>query len=168
VTENEEENREMNNPFPHILEFIRIRIRWGILDVPRKIVRWFKNLGWKITFGFMNSSVKRSMDNLKSLKKHFEFRNWMFKQIIKYMTENQGWVLTVVHPRAEHLKKRWVQMAFVNPQFLNVETVIEEDGTKVVKNIELLPRQELLVQEWHITNLEHILRQEKCNLEVEE
>ena len=45
MTENEEENEEMNNPLPHILEFIRIQIRWGILDIPRKIVRLLKQQG---------------------------------------------------------------------------------------------------------------------------
>lgn len=171
MTESEEENREMNNPLPHILEFIRIWIRWNVIDVPRKIGRWFKNLGWKIIFSLMNSSMKKSVKNIKTIEKVLGFRDWSLNQIIKYMTENQGWILAINHPKAEHLKKRWVAMSFINPQFIEVGTTEKEDGTKVVQSIEFLLSQEHLVTNWHIVNqehLEHILRQEKCNLEVEE
>lgn len=177
MTESEEKNEEINNPLPHILEFIRIRIRWDILDIPRKIIRWLKSLGWKIVFSLMNSSMKKSMKNLKTVEKYLGFRDWMFNQIIKYMTENQGWVLAVTRPKGEHLKKHWVQMSFINPQFLEVGVIEKEDGTKVVQSIELLPPQEHLSTDWHIINeehLEHILKQDRYKkadeflLEVEE
>ena len=164
MTESEEKNEEMNNPLPHILEFVRIRIKWDILGIPRKIINWFKRQGWKATFNLMNSSVKKSSKNLKSVKKYLKFRDWALNQIVKYMTENQGWILAVTRPKAEHLKKHWIQMAFINPQFVEVGVTEEKDGTKVVQSIELLPPQEHLITDWHIMNqehLEHILKQDR-------
>lgn len=171
MTENEEKNEEMNNPLPHILEYLKIDFRWNVLDVPRKTGRLIKQQGWKIVFGLMNSSMKKSLKNLKSIERHLEFRNWMFGQIVKYMTENQGWVLMILRPEGKDKEKHWIQMSFVDPRFLHVETATNEDGTKRVTHIEFVESAKSVVQDWHIMNqehLDHILKQEKFTPEVKE
>ncbi len=171
MTENEEENGEMNNPLPHILDFVRIQIRWGVLDIPRKIVRLLKQQGWKVVFWLMNFSMRKTSKNLEAVTEYFKFRDWAYKQIIKYMTENQGWVLMILRPEGKGMEKHWIQMSFVDPRFLHVETTIKEDGTRAVTSMEFVPSAKSVVQDWHIVNkkhLDHILKQEKFTPEVKE
>lgn len=168
-SENQEEKRmEENSSLPHLLSFIWLKIKWGIFEpiirIPGRISRAFNRWGWIQTFKFVNSATKKSLENVKGLKKVFKFRDWMFNRIIEYMTMDVGWVLTITRPKAEHLKTRWIQMAFINPQFLEVKLKEKGGGVKAIRSIELLPHPDHLETEWHVVNeehLEHIMKQDR-------
>jgi hypothetical protein len=160
----EKRETEDKNPLPYIAEFVRVTVKWAILSPLNRVKVWINREGWKLVWKIMESSVKKTLERLEPIKKYIDFRNWMLNKIISYMTEDMGWVLTITHPKAEHLKSRWVALAFVNPQFVDLQTYKTDDGATAIKHIGLLPPQDHLTTEWHVTSdeqMEHILKQDR-------
>lgn len=169
----ENEKKKMNNPLPHILTFLWLDIKSQIIHpitgIPREIKYWLKERGWKLVFRFMDTSMKRSIDNLDSVKKYFEFRNWMLNRIINYMTTDQNWVLAITHPVEE--ENTWIQLAFLNPDQITVGLTQTDDGGTHITSLRLLQLPENVRTDYHIVNeehLEHIIRLQERREKQEE
>lgn len=158
MTENEK--KEMNNPTLHILTFVWLRIKLDIISpiisIPREIKQWLYEQGWKLVFKFMDSSMKKSLENLKNVKKYFEFRNWMIHKMINYMTVDQKWILAITHPIEEGQENNWIQLAFLNPHQVTVGLTPRENGNLEITSMRLLPPPESVLTDYHIVNEEHL------------
>ncbi len=135
---------------PHVWAFVVLKVKW-LQYIPRNIYYRVNRLGWKLVFWLMLNTAGGLEGKLKPLQKYFDFRNWGWSQVMRWMQEHEGWVLSITQPRAEHMKDKWATVAFHNPKYLDVKYKTADDGGMIMQSIGLLPLHEHLITNWHLT-----------------
>ena len=135
---------------PHVWAFVVLKVKW-LQYIPRNIYYKVNRLGWRLVFRLMLSTAGGLEGKLRPLQKYFDFRNWGWNQVMRWMQEHEGWVLSITQPKAEHMKDKWATVAFHNPKYLDVKYETADDGGLIMQSIGLLPLHEHLITNWHLT-----------------